>query len=154
MHFIVEDELDDAGAIAHVEEEEISEVAAASDPAHHDGVFIGVGGAEIAAVVSAGEVAEEIEQGGRCPLLERAGADLLYLAAREFAAFAELQPLRLSEAAKMIDQLRLREFDLVAVGQILQSPGAFGDFVFAEDECESGAELVGLAQGFAEFEFG
>ena len=103
LRLFVEDDLNDAGAIANVEEEEIAEVATARDPAHDDGVFIGVGGAEIAAVVCAGEVAEEIEHDGRCPLLERAGADLLYLAAREFAAFAELQLLRRSEIAEMVD---------------------------------------------------
>ena len=68
LRLFVEDHLDDAGAIANVEEEEITEVAAASDPAHHDGVFVGVGGAESAAIVCAGKVAEEIEHGGRCPL--------------------------------------------------------------------------------------
>ncbi len=68
LRLFVKDDLDDAGAIANVEEEEISEVAAASDPAHHDGVFVGVGGAEIAAVVCAGEVAEGIEHGRSCVL--------------------------------------------------------------------------------------
>jgi len=63
LRLFVKDDLDDAGAIANVEEEEISEVATARDPAHHDGVFVGVGGAEIAAVVCAGEVAEGIEHG-------------------------------------------------------------------------------------------
>ena len=69
LRLFVEDNLDDAGAIAEVEKEQIAEVATASDPAHHDGVFVGVGGAEIAAVVCAGEVAEEIEHDGRCPLV-------------------------------------------------------------------------------------
>ena len=51
--FFVEDDLDDAGAVADVEEEEIAEVAAAGYPAQDDGVFAGVGGAQGAAVVGA-----------------------------------------------------------------------------------------------------
>jgi hypothetical protein len=53
LRLFVEDDLDDAGAVAEVEEEEIAEVAAAMDPAHYDGVVAGVGGAESAAVVGA-----------------------------------------------------------------------------------------------------
>jgi hypothetical protein len=63
LRLFIEDDLNDAGTIAEIEEEEIAEVASTSDPAHHDGVFVGVGGAEIAAVICAGEVAEEIEHG-------------------------------------------------------------------------------------------
>jgi len=37
------------------------EVAASRDPTHDDGVAVGVGGAECAAVVSAFEIAEKIE---------------------------------------------------------------------------------------------
>ncbi len=90
-------------------------------------------------------------------MLKRDGdAALLYLAARQFAAFqtATLGLPRGPKIAEVVDQLRLGEFDLVAVGQIFQSPGALGDFVFAQDQSELGAELVGLAEGFAEFEFG
>jgi len=54
----------------------------------------------------------------------------------------------------MVDQFRFGEFDLVAVGEVFQGPRAFGDFVFAENQRELGAEFVGLAEGFAEFEFG
>jgi hypothetical protein len=60
LRFFVEDHLDDAGAVADVEEEQIAEVAAAMDPAHYDGRFAGVGGAEGAAVVGAFQVAEKI----------------------------------------------------------------------------------------------
>jgi len=38
LRLLVEDHLDDAGPVAHVEEEQIAEVAAACDPAHHDSV--------------------------------------------------------------------------------------------------------------------
>jgi hypothetical protein len=61
LRFLVEDDLDNAGAIANVEEEKIAEVAAAMDPAQDDGVVSGVGAAEGAAVVSAFEVAEKVE---------------------------------------------------------------------------------------------
>jgi hypothetical protein len=60
LRFLVEDDLNDAGAIANVEEEKIAEVAAAMDPAHDDGGSAGVGGAQGAAVVGALEVVEEI----------------------------------------------------------------------------------------------
>jgi hypothetical protein len=45
LRFFVEHDLDDAGAVADVEEEQVAEVAAAMDPAHYDGVGAGVGGA-------------------------------------------------------------------------------------------------------------
>ncbi len=79
--------------------------------------LLGVGGAQISAIVCAGEVAEEVEHSGQCPLFESAIVmlELLYLAAQEFAAFAQLQLLRRSEVAKVVDQLRLGKFDLVPV---------------------------------------
>src|SRR5580692_7631397 len=57
LRFFVEDHLYDAGAIAHVEEEEIAKVAAAMDPAENNDVLIRVGSTERAAVVSAFQVA-------------------------------------------------------------------------------------------------
>jgi hypothetical protein len=57
LRFFVEDDLDDAGAVADVEEEQVAEVAAAMHPAHYDGVFAGVGGAQGAAVVGAFQIA-------------------------------------------------------------------------------------------------
>ena len=45
LRFFVEDDLDYAGAVADVEEEQVAEVSAAVDPAHYDGVGAGVGGA-------------------------------------------------------------------------------------------------------------
>jgi len=53
LRFLVENDLDDAGAVADVKEEQIAEVAAAMDPTHDGGVAVGVGGAEGAAVVCA-----------------------------------------------------------------------------------------------------
>ena len=53
LRFLVENDLDDAGAVADVEEEQIAEVAATMDPAHDDGVAVGVGGAEDSAVMCA-----------------------------------------------------------------------------------------------------
>ena len=63
LRLFVKDYLDDAGAVADVEEEEIAEVAATRDPAHDDGVAVGVRGAECAAVVCAFKIAEKIEHG-------------------------------------------------------------------------------------------
>ena len=57
LRLFVEDDLDDAGAVANVEEEQIAEVAAAGDPAHDDGVAAFVGGAQCAAVVCALQIA-------------------------------------------------------------------------------------------------
>ncbi len=51
LRLLVEDNLDDSGAVADVEEKQIAEVAATMDPTHDDGVAVGVGGAEGAAVV-------------------------------------------------------------------------------------------------------
>ena len=48
---LVEHHLDDAAAVAQVEEDQVAVVAAAVYPAHHNHVFAGVGGAQIAAVV-------------------------------------------------------------------------------------------------------
>ena len=54
LRFFVEDDLDDAGAVADVQEEEIAQVAALGYPAQDYGVFAGVGGAQGAGVVGAG----------------------------------------------------------------------------------------------------
>jgi hypothetical protein len=61
LGLLVENNLHNAGAIAHVEEEEIAEVAALGDPAHDDGVAVGIGGPKGATVVCAFEIAEKIE---------------------------------------------------------------------------------------------
>jgi hypothetical protein len=45
LRFLVENDLDDAGAVADIEEEQVAEVAATMHPAHDDGVVAGVGGA-------------------------------------------------------------------------------------------------------------
>ncbi len=62
LRLFVEDHLNDAGAVAHVEKEQIAEVAAAMDPAHDDGIAAFVGGTKGAAVVCALQVAEKIQQ--------------------------------------------------------------------------------------------
>ena len=51
--FLVEDDLGDAGAVAHVEEDEVAVVAAAVDPAHEDYVLASLFHAQIAAHVRA-----------------------------------------------------------------------------------------------------
>jgi len=53
LRFLVENDLDDAGAVADVKEEQIAEVASTMNPAHDDGVAVGVGGTEGAAVMCA-----------------------------------------------------------------------------------------------------
>ena len=53
----VEHHLGNAAAVAHVEEDQVAVIAAAVDPAHQDHVFAGVGGAQIAAVVGAFQLA-------------------------------------------------------------------------------------------------
>ncbi len=50
---LVEDDLGDAGAVAHVEEDEVAVVAAAVDPAHQDDVLVCVFCAEVSAHVGA-----------------------------------------------------------------------------------------------------
>src|SRR5205823_160822 len=49
-------------AVAHIEKEQIAEVAAACDPAHYNSVAAYVLGAQFAAVMCALQVAEKIEQ--------------------------------------------------------------------------------------------
>ena len=62
---LVEDDLGDAGAVAHVDEDEVAEVAAAVHPAHEDDARAGVGGAQSPAGVRAPKIAEEVEGHGR-----------------------------------------------------------------------------------------
>src|SRR5207247_1175511 len=62
LRFLVEDDLDDSGAITHVEEEQVAKVAAARDPAENDGGFASVGGAKSSAIVSAFQVTEKVQQ--------------------------------------------------------------------------------------------
>ncbi len=63
LRLFIENHLNDAGAVANVEEEQVAKIAPAGDPAHDDGVLAFVGGAQCAAVVCALQVAEKIEQG-------------------------------------------------------------------------------------------
>jgi predicted dithiol-disulfide oxidoreductase (DUF899 family) len=51
--FLVEDHLDDTGAVAHVEKEQIAEIAAARYPAENDGGLARVGCAKRSAIVGA-----------------------------------------------------------------------------------------------------
>jgi hypothetical protein len=62
LRLLVEDHLDDAGAVAHVEKEQIAEVAAARDPAQYEGVAAFVFGAQFAAVVCALHISQKVEQ--------------------------------------------------------------------------------------------
>ena len=63
LRLLVEDYLHDAGAVAHVEEKQIAEVAPAVDPAHDRGVAAIVGGAQRAAVMRSFQITEKIEHG-------------------------------------------------------------------------------------------
>ena len=53
LGLFVEDDLNNSGAIAHIEKEQIAKIAAARYPAKNDGRFARVGGAESSAVVCA-----------------------------------------------------------------------------------------------------
>ena len=55
---LVEDNLRQARAVAQVNENQIAKVAPPMDPAHQDDVFVGIGGAKIAAVVCALQCSE------------------------------------------------------------------------------------------------
>src|SRR5205807_4901965 len=61
LRLFIENHLHDAGAVAHVEKEQIAEVAAPRYPAHDDGVAAFVLGAQFAAVVCALQVAKKIQ---------------------------------------------------------------------------------------------
>ena len=52
VQFLVADNLGDARAIAHVNEDKIAQIAAAIDPSHEHGFLAGIGGAQRAAHVS------------------------------------------------------------------------------------------------------
>ena len=60
----VEDYLDDTGAIAHVEKEQIAKVAAPRHPAHHNSFVSFVLRAELAAVVCALQISQKVQH---CP---------------------------------------------------------------------------------------
>ena len=62
MQLLIEDDLGDSGAVAQIDENQLAQIAAAMHPAHQHDVFIGVGCAQIAAVVGAFQVSEHIEQ--------------------------------------------------------------------------------------------
>ena len=51
MLLLVKDDLRDAGAVAQINEEQVSQVAAAVHPTHQDDVAVGIAGAQVAAVV-------------------------------------------------------------------------------------------------------
>jgi hypothetical protein len=53
----VKDKLGNAFAIAQVDENHSAQIAAAMDPAHEQGSLAGIGGAQLAAVVGAAQVA-------------------------------------------------------------------------------------------------
>ena len=55
--FLAEDHLRDARAVAHIDEDQVAEVAAAVDPSHEDGFLASVGGAQGAAHVSSSKIA-------------------------------------------------------------------------------------------------
>ena len=60
---LIEDDLGDSAAVAHVDEDEVAKVAPPVHPAHEHDVFIGVGRAQIAGVMRAMPVSEQIERG-------------------------------------------------------------------------------------------
>src|SRR6267143_3313407 len=62
LRLFVEDHLDDAGAVAHIEKEQTTEVAAARHPTHHNCVAPFVFGAQFAAVVCALQITQKIQQ--------------------------------------------------------------------------------------------
>ena len=61
MLLLVEDDLRDAGAIAQIDENELTEVAPAVHPAHQHDVFVGIKSAEGAAVFRPFQIAESIK---------------------------------------------------------------------------------------------
>jgi hypothetical protein len=66
---LVEHYLGDAAAVAHVDEDQVAKVAPPMHPAHQHDFFIGVGRAQIASVMGAVPVPEQIERGHvRLPL--------------------------------------------------------------------------------------
>ena len=62
VRLLADDDLRDAGTIAHVDKDEIAKIAATVYPSHENSFFAGIGGAQRAAHVSTLQVAEEIEQ--------------------------------------------------------------------------------------------
>jgi hypothetical protein len=63
LRLFVEDHLNDAGAVANIEEEQIAEVAPARHPAHYNGVAPFVLGAQFTAVMCAFQIAQKIQHG-------------------------------------------------------------------------------------------
>ena len=63
LRLFVEDYLDDAGAVAHVEKEQIAQVAAPRHPAHHNSFLSFVLRAELAAVMCALQVSQKVQHG-------------------------------------------------------------------------------------------
>ena len=57
----VKNHLNNAAAVADIEEEQIAEVAASRHPAHYNGIAPFVLGAEFAAVVCALQIAQKIQ---------------------------------------------------------------------------------------------
>ena len=62
MQLIVEHDLRDSRAVAKVDEDQLAEIAAALNPAHQDDFFIGVRGAQRAAISCAFQISESFEQ--------------------------------------------------------------------------------------------
>src|SRR6266853_944770 len=63
LRLFIEDHLDNSGAVAHIEKQQIAEVAAARDPAENDGGFTCVGCAKRSAVVCALQITEKVQHG-------------------------------------------------------------------------------------------
>jgi hypothetical protein len=61
LGLFVEDDLDDSGAIAHVEKQEVAEIAAASNPAENDSGFPCVRATKRSAIVCALQITEKIQ---------------------------------------------------------------------------------------------
>jgi hypothetical protein len=61
LRLLVEDDLDNTGAVAHVKEQQISEIAAPRHPAENDGGFASVGPAEGSAVMGALQTTEKVQ---------------------------------------------------------------------------------------------
>ena len=59
--FLVEHDLDEAGAIAHIQEQQVPQIAPPVDPSHHRRLAAGVGGAQRSAVVCPLQISQKVE---------------------------------------------------------------------------------------------
>src|SRR5262249_20764862 len=112
LSLFVEDNLDDSGTVAHVKEQQIAEVAAASNPAKNHGRFTGVGGAKGSAVMRAFEVTEKVQHGSVSFPQEKGR---VRRPATSRARRRKGRPLQ--RALQKVQELGLGEFLLRAVGQ-------------------------------------